>query len=88
MIDSRLLTAVGSKGAAEILERLVDGPRRPGELAESSGVSQPTAYLRLKELQDAGVIEACIVEEEGRTHKGYRLTPLGRKLVETMDNLR
>lgn len=78
---SEVLAAVGAKGSAEILEQLRSGRRRPSELTKSSGVSEPTAYSRLKSLHDAGVIEACIIRENGRTHKGYRLTDAGEELV-------
>jgi len=84
MIPKNLLNALGSKGAADILDQLASGPRRPTHLAKSSGVSEPTAFSRLKILKKNGIIADCIIEEGERSYKAYKLTETAQRILKSL----
>jgi DNA-binding HxlR family transcriptional regulator len=84
MISREILSAIGAKGVANILDQLAGGPRRPSELSRASGVSEPTSFSRIKSLKKSGVITECIVYKGERSYKGYKLTPAGERILETL----
>lgn len=58
----------------ELLEELLDGPKRKGELADALGVTKQTIYNRFTQLQEFDLVE--------RHGDGYGLTTVGRVVVE------
>ena len=56
-----------------IFERLVDGPRAVGELAEGLPVSRPAVSQHLKVLKDAGLVD----DRPAGTRRLYSLDPSG-----------
>lgn len=59
---------------AHLLEELLDGPKRKADLADELDVSKHTVYRWTDELVRSSIIE--------RHSEGYRLTVVGRQVVE------
>ncbi len=66
-------TALGDPTRRAIFERLVDGPRAVGELANTLPVSRPAVSQHLKVLKDAGLV----VDRPSGKHRIYRVDPDG-----------
>jgi len=66
-------TALGDPTRRAIFERLVDGPRAVGELANTLPVSRPAVSQHLKVLKDAGLV----VDRPSGKHRIYRVDPEG-----------
>jgi len=66
-------TALGDPTRRAIFERLVDGPRAVGELADTLPVSRPAVSQHLKVLKDAGLV----VDRPSGKHRIYRVDPDG-----------
>jgi DNA-binding transcriptional ArsR family regulator len=67
------LDALGDPTRRAIFERLADGPRPVGELAQGLPVSRPAVSQHLKVLKEAGLV----VDEAAGTRRLYRLNPAG-----------
>lgn len=67
------MNALGDGTRRAIFERLADGPRAVGELAESLPVSRPAVSQHLRVLKDAGLVS----ERREGTRRVYRLEPGG-----------
>ncbi len=67
------LDALGDPTRRAIFERLADGPRAVGELADGLPVSRPAVSQHLKVLKDAGLVSDRAVG----TRRVYRLNPAG-----------
>ena len=65
------MTALGDPTRRAIFERLVDGPRPVGELAEELPVSRPAVSQHLKVLKDAGLV----VDRKLGTRRLYQVDP-------------
>jgi DNA-binding HxlR family transcriptional regulator len=84
---TRALEIIGAKWTLLIIRDLMEGPRRFGELENSlEGISPRTLALRLKELEQDGVLERDC--SGGEAHPVYRLTTRGRSLERILDQLR
>ena len=66
-------TALGDPTRQAILERLADGPRPVGELAEGLPVGRPAVSQHLKVLKDAGLV----TDRKLGTRRIYRIDPDG-----------
>jgi DNA-binding transcriptional ArsR family regulator len=66
-------TALGDPTRRAIFERLVEGPRAVGEIAETLPVSRPAVSQHLKVLKDAGLV----VDRQAGKHRIYRVDPDG-----------
>jgi DNA-binding transcriptional ArsR family regulator len=53
----RLLSGLGAEDALDIALALLDRPQTIGQLAEVTGLSQPTVSRRVAALRDASVVE-------------------------------
>jgi DNA-binding HxlR family transcriptional regulator len=82
--------------AADILERRWtvsiiwashEGAVRFNEFVQSLAISPSTLAARLRELEDAGILERTTVEGHPPRNE-YRLTPLGRRLEGLVGALR
>jgi DNA-binding transcriptional ArsR family regulator len=71
------LNALGDPTRRAIFERLADGPRAVGELAEGLPVSRPAVSQHLKVLKDAGLVR----DRRDGTRRLYQLDPEGIEAV-------
>jgi DNA-binding HxlR family transcriptional regulator len=84
---SRALEIIGGKWTLLIIRDLLYGPRRFSELETSlTGISPRTLALRLKELEQSGVLTRDC--SAGPAHPRYCLTLQGRKLSNIIDQMR
>jgi DNA-binding HxlR family transcriptional regulator len=79
---ARTLDKVGTRSAFVILREAFYGATRFEQFVQRSGVSEPVAAARLRELTTEGMLERVPYREEGqRTRREYRLTEKGRELL-------
>ncbi|MCX5063904.1 MULTISPECIES: helix-turn-helix transcriptional regulator [unclassified Streptomyces] len=67
------LSALADPTRRAIFERLVDGPKAVGQLAEGLPVSRPAVSQHLKVLREAGLV----VDQAVGTRRVYQLNPAG-----------
>ena len=67
------MNALGDPTRRAIFERLADGPRAVGEIADEMPVSRPAVSQHLKVLSDAGLVVAT----KHGTRRLYQLDPTG-----------
>lgn len=75
------LDAVGARWALLIVERLLDGPLRYGDLQRDLGVPMSVLAARLRELEEAGVLSRLPLRHSTRA---YALTDRGFALREAI----
>jgi len=80
-----VLEVVGPRWALLIVEALLDGPQRYGDLQRDLGLGTNVLATRLRELEEAGVIHRLPLNHNTRA---YELTERGRALREAIDALR
>ena len=78
------LDTVGTRWALLIVERLLDGPQRYGDLQRALGVPTNVLATRLRELEAAGVLSRLPLRHNTRA---YALTERGLALREAIDAL-
>lgn len=78
------LDVVGARWALLIVDRLLDGPQRYGDLQRDLGVGTNMLATRLRELEHAGVLRRLPLRHNTRA---YALTERGLALRETVDAL-
>ncbi len=78
------LGVVGARWALLIVERLLDGPQRYGDLQRDLGVPTNMLATRLRELEAAGVLTRLPLKHNTRA---YALTDRGLALREAIDAL-
>ena len=83
------LSVVGEKWSLHIVrDLLLDGPRRFQDLLESlDGVGPNTLSVRLKTLEDEGVVERRVYSERP-IRAAYQLTRKGQELAPVIGALR
>jgi DNA-binding HxlR family transcriptional regulator len=80
----RALTRVGDRWTLLLVEALLDGPMRYGELADAvTGIAPNILAARLKRLEQDGLVTATPYSERPRRHR-YALTADGRALAEAL----
>lgn len=81
-------TLIGDRWTPLIVRDLAPGCRRFSELQRSlDGISPKTLALRLRRLEDAGVVtRACFAEKPPRVE--YRLTDKGQALLAVVESMR
>jgi DNA-binding transcriptional ArsR family regulator len=67
------LSALADPTRRAIFERLADGPKAVGQLAEGLPVSRPAVSQHLKVLKEAGLV----VDRAVGTRRVYQLNPVG-----------
>src|SRR3954464_3146084 len=67
------MDALGDPTRRAILERLANGPKAVGEIADELPVSRPAVSQHLKELKQAGLV----VDRAQGTRRLYQLNPQG-----------
>ena len=75
------LDIVGARWALLVVERLLDGPRRYGDLQRDLGVPTNMLAIRLRELEEAGVLSRLPLRHNTRA---YALTDSGLSLREAI----
>ncbi|MCU1441549.1 MAG: transcriptional regulator [Rhodoglobus sp.] len=75
------LNIVGARWALLVVERLLDGPQRYGDLQRDLGVPTNILATRLRELEAAGVLSRLPLRHNTRA---YALTDRGLALRETI----
>ena len=78
------LGIVGARWSLLVVERLLDGPRRYGDLQADLGVPTNILATRLRELEAAGVLTRLPLRHNTRA---YALTDRGLALGEAIDAL-
>lgn len=78
------LEILGPRWALLIVERLLDGPQRYGDLQRDLGAGSNMLATRLRELEEAGVL--CRLPLRHNT-RAYALTERGFALREAIDAL-
>lgn len=63
-----LLSLFGDEYTRRVFEAVAERPRGGSSVAEAANVSRPTAYRRLNDLQDAGLVRSELVLCEGGNH--------------------
>ena len=79
------LGIVGARWALLIVEQLLDGPKRYGDLQRELGMGTNMLATRLRELEEAGVLFRLPLRHNSRA---YALTDRGLALRETIVALR
>lgn len=70
---SALLELLGDEYTQKVLRSVADRPRSGREVAEDKSISRATAFRRLNELVDAGLITTEMVPDpDGHHHKQFR----------------
>ncbi|MEV7396474.1 helix-turn-helix domain-containing protein [Aeromicrobium sp. NPDC092404] len=75
------LKVVGARWALLIVEQLLEGPKRYGDLQRELGVPTNMLATRLRELEEAGVLVRLPLRHNTRA---YELTDRGRALREAI----
>jgi DNA-binding HxlR family transcriptional regulator len=78
------LDILGARWALLIVERLLDGPQRYGDLQRDLGLGTNMLATRLRELETAGVLRRLPLKHNTRA---YALTDHGLALREAIDAL-
>ncbi|GAA5031174.1 winged helix-turn-helix transcriptional regulator [Microbacterium fluvii] len=78
------LEVVGARWALLIVEQLLEGPQRYGDLQRELGVPTNMLATRLRELEAAGVLRRLPLRHNTRA---YALTDRGRALGEAIEAL-
>ncbi|NMO03183.1 helix-turn-helix transcriptional regulator [Gordonia sp. TBRC 11910] len=75
------LDVVGAKWSMLVIREMFNGVHRFDEMQQHVGISEAVLSRRLRELQDAGLVESIQYREPGmRTRREYRLTAAGLDL--------
>ena len=78
------LGLVGQRWALLVVQHLLDGPKRYGDLQRELGAPTNILATRLRELQDAGVLYRLPLAHNQRA---YALTERGMQLRDAIDAL-
>jgi DNA-binding transcriptional ArsR family regulator len=73
MANSLAFAALADPTRRQVFERLADGPRAVGELAQGLPVSRPAVSQHLKVLKEAGLV----TDRAEGTRRVYRIDPQG-----------
>lgn len=73
MTNARAFAALSDPTRRQVFERLADGPRAVGELAEGLPVSRPAVSQHLKVLKEAGLV----TDRAEGTRRVYQIDPHG-----------
>lgn len=66
---AELLDLFGDEYTRRVYEAVVEQPRSGRDVAEAADVSRPTAYRRLNDLVDAGLVRTDMMLSEDGHHK-------------------
>lgn len=67
-----LLALLGDDYTRQVFGAVADGPKSGAEVADATDVSRATAYRRLNDLKDAGLVDSdLVVCEDGNHYERY-----------------
>ncbi len=69
-----VFSALGDPTRRRVVELLIDGPRRAGDLAAGAGMHAPAMTRHLRVLRTSGLVEVEMAEADAR-QRVYRLRP-------------
>lgn len=81
-----LFSLIGNKWKVLILRDLLEGSRRFGELKQATGASQKSLTSKLREMEDAGLVERKVFAEVPPRVE-YTLTDIGYSLAPVLDSM-
>ena len=73
MTNARAFAALSDPTRRQVFERLADGPRAVGDLAQGLPVSRPAVSQHLKVLKEAGLV----TDRAQGTRRVYQIDPQG-----------
>ena len=73
MANAKAFAALSDPTRREVFERLAEGPRAVGELAQGLPVSRPAVSQHLKVLKEAGLV----TDRADGTRRVYQIDPQG-----------
>lgn len=83
-----ILSLLGDEYVCDLLRALDEGPKPARQLAGECNMSRATAYRRLEELTDSGLVAATLrVEADGHHRKEFRLVFEGLEVQLGSDGL-
>jgi len=75
---AELLDLFGNEYTREVFAAVAERPRGGRAVAEAADVSRPTAYRRLNELRDAGLVKTeMVVSEDGHQRERFEAVAVG-----------
>ncbi len=80
-----IIKKISKKSNLTILLMLKDSPKRWSQLEKV--IYKKNLYQSINELFDLGLIEATIVHDTPTGSKAYQLTPLGKKVVQLLEQI-
>lgn len=83
---STVLSLIGHKWKIFILRDLLEGPKRFNELKKTTGASQKSLTIHLRELEDKEIIERKAYKEVPPRVE-YSLTDIGYSLAPVLDSM-
>ncbi|WP_440765643.1 ArsR/SmtB family transcription factor [Natronorubrum sp. DTA7] len=63
-----LLELLGDRYARRVLQTILDEPMAVQQIVETTGISKPTAYRRLDQLERAGLVASKMLLDTGGNH--------------------
>ncbi len=83
-----LISILAHSGSLKILYSLRNGAKRPKELTEDTKLDKTIIWRRVRELFQIGLIEVIIRHDTPTGIKAYKLTPLGERILEILDEMK
>jgi DNA-binding HxlR family transcriptional regulator len=80
------LDLLNSRWTLHIVHSLLAKPMRFNEIARELGINPRTLCQRLRDLEEAGIVERCVVSENPPNVE-YRMTKKGQALNKILDSL-
>lgn len=72
LTPTELLELLGDEYTRKVLSVIADDPKRGRKVAQEASISRATAYRRLNELQEAGLVETeMAVDPDGHHHERF-----------------
>ncbi|MBO4248350.1 helix-turn-helix transcriptional regulator [Halomicrobium sp. IBSBa] len=81
-----LLELVGDPYTFDILDAITDEPMEAQEIAETTDVSQPTVYRRLRRLYRAGIVDTEVSVDGSSNHPTQFALAVTRVTLEVEDD--
>lgn len=71
---AELLELLGDEYTRRVLEAVAEKPRSGRAVADVADVSRPTAYRRLNDLRDAGLVTGeMVISQDGQHHERFEV---------------
>jgi DNA-binding transcriptional ArsR family regulator len=72
---AEILELLGDEYARRVLEAVAEKPRSGRAVAEVAGVSRPTAYRRLNDFRDIGLVTTeMVISQDGQHYERFETT--------------